>query len=69
MGRTGYWFLGAILALAFLPAPAHADVGTVWMQRYAQPGYCNDEATAMCVDAAGRANPEVRYPRPEIRTA
>ena len=49
--RFGVWY--AMLAAAFLPALAHAKVGTVWMQRYAQPGYCNDEATAMYVDAAG----------------
>jgi hypothetical protein len=53
MRRTRFWVCSAMLAVAFLPGLAHAEVGTVWMQRYAQPGYCNDEATAMHVDAAG----------------
>jgi hypothetical protein len=53
MVRTRYWFLCLVLAAVLLPTSANADVGTVWMQRYAQPGYCGDEATAMFVDRAG----------------
>jgi hypothetical protein len=48
-----YWFRGITFAAALLPALAFADVGTVWVRTYAQPGYCNDEATAMFVDRAG----------------
>lgn len=37
-----------------LPGTLVADaVDTVWVRRYAQPGYCNDEATALCLDPAG----------------
>lgn len=42
------------LALSVLPGLLRADVlDTVWLRCYAQPGYCNDEATAMFVDGAG----------------
>lgn len=44
---------GLSLALGLLPTFARAVVDTVWVRRYAQPGYCNDEATAMYVDRAG----------------
>ena len=43
-----------VLVAGVLPGWLEADrVDTLWMRRYAQPGYCNDEATAMAVDAAG----------------
>jgi len=51
--RSGCWVYSAVLAAIVLPAVAYATVGTVWMQRYGQPGYCNDEATAIFVDRAG----------------
>ncbi len=42
------------MLFAVLPGVPAADVvDAVWMRRYAQPGYCHDEATAMSVDAAG----------------
>lgn len=53
MARIGCLFLGLVLAAALLPRLVNAEVGTVWMQQYAQPGYCDDEATAMFVDRAG----------------
>lgn len=46
--------VAGMIVLGVVPLRAHADmVDTVWLRRYAQPGYCNDEATAMFVDAAG----------------
>jgi hypothetical protein len=54
MRKTCPWLLGMVASLVLVPARLSADVvDTVWLRRYAQPGYCNDEATAMCVDAAG----------------
>jgi hypothetical protein len=41
-------------AVALLPGVLVADVvDTAWVRRYAQPGYCNDEAVALCLDRAG----------------
>ena len=53
--RTTSFCLSAfVLLLGLLPGIVAADVvDTVWLRRYAQPGYCNDEATAMFVDRAG----------------
>ncbi|MBN2537623.1 SBBP repeat-containing protein [candidate division WOR-3 bacterium] len=46
--------LAGLAATGLFPNPARADgVDTVWVRRYAQPGYCNDEATAMVVDPQG----------------
>jgi hypothetical protein len=52
MRKTTWCVLAVTFALT--PCLAQADaVDTVWMRRFAQPGYCNDEATAMFADAAG----------------
>lgn len=48
--------VSGLLSVIVMLVPCLAQalvVDSVWMRRYAQPGYCNDEATAIFVDRAG----------------